>query len=87
MRVVGNRIIGKVLEEVERKTKSGIFLAGESQETATNKLYRAEVISSRIDGVTAGEIIVYSRFNGTPFEHLGEKHVILDDKDVLYIEE
>jgi co-chaperonin GroES (HSP10) len=86
MKVIGKRALGKVLGELERVTKSGLILAGESQETATTKLFRAEIVANKLPDISVGDVVVYSRFNGTPFEHKGEKYVLLDEKDVLYAE-
>lgn len=74
---VGNRAIGLRLDEDEVKTSSGFILTGSAAEKERN-MRKAEVVSSNIDGLEPGDIVLYSKLFGTPYKEF----IIFDEKDV-----
>jgi co-chaperonin GroES (HSP10) len=81
LRVVGNRLVAKMDPEEEVKVGS-IILSGASADEE-RKVRRATVLSSNIEGVSAGEQIMYSRMFGTVIKDM----IILDEKDGFVVVE
>ncbi len=89
---LGDKIVLKQAE-AEETTKSGIILAGQSQE----KPQQAEVIAvgpgGMVDGkevkmqVKVGDQVIYSKFAGTTVELEKEEYIIVKQSDILAIVE
>lgn len=83
MKPVGNRVIAEKITEM--KTASGLVIPmGEAQDQVTGDVRKAKVVSSNSPEVQVGDLILYSRFVGTPF---GDNLIVLDAKDILAVEE
>lgn len=87
---LGSRVLIK-MKEKEETTKSGIILAGASQE----KPQIAEVIAvgpgEKIDGkveemnVKKGDNVIVSKYSGTEVKYEGEEYIIVKQDDILAI--
>lgn len=87
---LGDRVVIKRLE-AEGKTKSGIVLPGQAKE----QHQMAEVIAvgpgGTVEGkevkmeVTAGDIVIFSKYAGTEIKYEGEEYTILSQRDILAI--
>ena len=92
LKPLGDRVVVKMLE-AEETTKSGIILAGKSEE----KSQIAEVIKVgpgvQEDGkkvemqVQEGDKVVLSQYAGTNIKYDGEELVIVKQSDILAIAE
>lgn len=85
MKAIGKRVIVRELKE--ERTSSGIYLDEESMKRHNKDAKRGTVLSSGIDGVVAGDTVVFSRFKGTPFTYKGSEYLILDEVDLEAVEE
>ena len=81
MKPVGNRII--VSPILEQTRESGIVLTGEALDQVGKDNRQGRVVSSNIDEVQKDDVVLYSRFHGTPFEKDGQDYVVLDFKEVM----
>lgn len=89
---LGDRVVLKQVE-VEKKTKSGIVLAGAEKE----KPQTAEVIAvgpgGVVDGkevvmqVQVGAEVIYSKYAGTEVKLDGQEYVIVKQSDILAVVE
>ena len=89
---LGDKVVLKQLE-AEETTKSGIILAGTSQE----KPQEAEVIAvgpgGMVDGkevvmqVKAGDKVIFSKYSGNEVKLDGEEYIIVKQNDILAIVE
>ncbi|MBN2457571.1 co-chaperone GroES [Candidatus Woesearchaeota archaeon] len=85
LRPLGNRVLIKPIEAEER-TKSGLYIP----DTAKEKPLQAKVVAVG-DGkdmkVKAGDIVIYESYGGSEVKINGEKHIIMDVKDILAVVE
>lgn len=88
--VKGKILAGKVLvkpQEAETKTVSGIIIP----DSAKEKPLRGEVVlvgAAKKDEtveVKAGDVVLYGKYAGTELEIDGEKYLLINQSDVLYI--
>lgn len=87
---LGSRVLIK-MKEKEETTKSGIILAGASQE----KPQIAEVIAvgpgEKVDGkveemnIKKGDNVIVSKYSGTEVKYEGEEYIIVKQDDILAI--
>ena len=87
---LGDRVVLKQ-KEAEETTKSGIILAGKSQE----KPQEAEVLAvgpgGMVDGkevamqVKTGDHVIYSKYAGNEVKLDGEEYIIVRQNDILAI--
>ena len=86
LKPLGDRIVVKMLEK-EETTKSGIILAGKSEE----KSQVAEVIKvgdgTNSEGKKVGDKVVLNQYAGTTVKIDGEELVIVKYNDILAIVE
>ena len=92
LKPLGDRVIVKMLEK-EKKTKSGIILAGNSGE----KSQIAEVIKvgPGIDSegkkiemcVKEGDRVILNQYAGTTVKYDNEEYIIVKYSDILAVEE
>jgi chaperonin GroES len=86
---LGNKVLIKP-KEAESKTESGIYIP----ESAKEKTQEGKVISvgpGEVDKkgkryempVKPGDKVMYESYGGTEIEIKGEKHLIMDVKDIL----
>lgn len=73
-------IYGEIIEKAEKVLDSGIILTGAAVDQGMDDMRRAKVISSGVDFVQPGDVIIYTRFVGTP---VGETVIFLEEKDIL----
>ena len=89
---LGERVLVKLVEQQEEKTKSGIVLP----EQAKEKPQEGEVVAvgsgkilddgSRVEPeVKVGDKIIYSKFAGNEIERDDEKYLILRQDDILAV--
>ncbi len=87
---LGDRVVVKVVETVEQKTKSGLFMP----DTAKEKPMEAEVMAVgpgslndkgervAID-VIVGDKIIFSKYGGMEIKMDGDTFLILTERDIL----
>ena len=92
LKPLGDRLIVRAVEE-EETTASGIVLP----DTAKEKPQKGEVLAvgdgnwdedgeKRIPlDVSAGDIVLYSKYGGTEVKYAGEEYLVLSARDVLAI--
>ncbi|MEN6327405.1 MAG: co-chaperone GroES [Syntrophomonas sp.] len=87
---LGDRLVVKVVEVAEEKTKSGLFVP----DTAKEKPQEAEVIAvgpgalndkgERIPmDVAVGDKVIFSKYGGTEVKVNGEEYLIMSSRDIL----
>jgi chaperonin GroES len=87
---LGDRVVVKVNEVIEQKTKSGLFVP----DTAKEKPQEAEVMAvgpgplndkgERVAmDVVAGDKIIFSKYGGMEIKMDGETYLILSERDIL----
>jgi chaperonin GroES len=77
---LGDRVVVKTVVE-EARTSSGIFLPSSSQ----SKPNQGAVVSvaANVDGVSAGDVVVYSQYAGTEVDIDDVHHIILKNDDLV----
>lgn len=77
---LGDRVVVKTVVE-EARTSSGIFLPSSSQ----SRPNQGSVVSvaANVDGVQAGDVVVYSQYAGTEVDIDDVHHVILKNDDLV----
>jgi chaperonin GroES len=87
---LGDRIVIKVLEVVEEKTKSGLYVP----DTAKEKPQEGEVVAVGPGGlndkgeripidVAVGDRIIFSKYAGVEVKLDGEEYLIMPERDIL----
>lgn len=87
---LGDRIVVKVVEVVEEKTKSGLYVP----DTAKEKPQEADVLAVgpgalTDDGkrlpidVAVGDKVIFSKYAGTEVKLDGEEYLVLSSRDIL----
>lgn len=87
---LGDRLVVKVLEVIEEKTKSGLYVP----DTAKEKPQEAEVLAvgpgalndkgERVPvDVKVGDKVIFSKYAGTEVKFDGEEYLILSERDIL----
>lgn len=66
---------------VEQKTASGLFMPTEG----TDKMSYGEVVSSSLDDVKGGSVIVYQKGRGLEAMYQGDQYIVLQREDILAI--
>jgi len=90
VRPLGDRVVVKVNEVTEEKTKSGLFVP----DTAKEKPQEAEVLAvgpgplndkgERVTmDVVAGDKVIFSKYGGMEIKLDGETYLILNERDIL----
>ena len=80
---LGNRILLKPIE-AEEKTKSGLYIP----DSAKEKPLTAKVIavgSGELIKVKPGQKVIYESFGGSEIKIKGDKHLLIDIKDILAV--
>lgn len=83
---IGARVVIKQVE-AEKKTQSGIILAG----TAEEKPQYAEVVAvgpgteEEKMQIEEGEKVIFSQYAGTPVKYNGVEYIIINQRDVLAV--
>lgn len=89
---LGDRLVVKVAEVKEEKTKSGLYVP----DTAKEKPQEGEVLAvgpgARNDkgermpmDINVGDKVIFSKYAGTEVKIDGEEYLILSERDVLAI--
>lgn len=87
---LNDRVVVKVIEAVEEKTKSGLYVP----DTAKEKPQEAEVLAvgpgtlndkgERIAlDVAVGDKVIFSKYGGMEIKLDGEEYLILSERDIL----
>jgi len=87
---LADRLVVKVLEQEEVKTKSGLYVP----DTAKEKPSEAEVIAvgpgvlnekgERVPvEVSVGDRVIFAKYGGTEVKFDGEEYLILSERDIL----
>ncbi len=88
--VKGKILAGKVLvkpQEAETKTVGGIIIPDSAKEKplrGTVVLVGAAKKDETVE-VKAGDVVLYGKYAGTELEIDGEKYLLINQSDVLYI--
>ncbi|MGI6392403.1 MAG: co-chaperone GroES [Candidatus Izemoplasmatales bacterium] len=78
-------------EKVEKKTASGIILAGDVKEQPSFATVIAVGEGALVDGkrvapsVKVGDKVVYKKYSTTEFKFEDEEYLIIQEKDILAI--
>lgn len=89
---LGDRIVIKVVEVKEEKTKSGLYVP----DTAKEKPQEGEVLAvgpgARNDkgeripiDINVGDKVIFSKYAGTEVKIDGEEYLILSERDILAV--
>lgn len=89
---LGDRVVVKVIEVTDEKTKSGLYVP----DTAKEKPQEAEVLAigpgaindkgERIAmEVKVGDKVIFSKYGGMEIKLDGEEYLILNERDILAI--
>ena len=90
LKPLGDRVVLKQLE-AEEKTKSGIILAGSTQEKPQEAIVVAVGPGGVIDGkevvmeVNEGDQVIFSKYAGNTVKIDGEELMIVKQSDILAI--
>lgn len=87
---LGDRIVVKVVEVVEEKTKSGLYVP----DTAKEKPQEADVLAVGPGALTdegkrlpidvaVGDKVIFSKYAGTEVKVDGEEYLVLSSRDIL----
>lgn len=87
---LGDRLVVKVVEVMEEKTKSGLYVP----DTAKEKPQEADVLAvgpgalnekgDRIPmQVAVGDKVIFSKYAGTEVKIDGEEYLIMSERDIL----
>lgn len=87
---LGDRIVVKVVEVVEEKTKSGLYVP----DTAKEKPQEADVMAVGPGALTeegkrlpmdvaVGDKVIFSKYGGTEVKVDGEEYLVLSSRDIL----
>ncbi len=87
---LNDRVVVKVIEAVEEKTKSGLYVP----DTAKEKPQEAEVLAvgpgslndkgERVAlDVAVGDKVIFSKYGGMEIKMDGEEYLILSERDIL----
>lgn len=87
---LNDRVVVKVIEPVEEKTKGGLYVP----DTAKEKPQEAEVLAvgpgalndkgERVPlDVAAGDKVIFSKYGGMEIKLEGEEYLILSERDIL----
>jgi len=89
---LGERVVlKKSTEQKESTTKSGIILAGKTEEKPTQGEVVAVGPGGMIDGhevkmlVKAGDNVIYSKYAGTEVKFEDEEYIIVRQSDILAV--
>ena len=83
LKPLGERIVLKTIEPVE-KTKSGIFLPKSSDDRKQGEVVDVgEMKDGRPIPLQRGDKVLYGGFSSEEIEVNGQKHLIIEYKDVL----
>lgn len=77
---LNGKVVIEVVEKEEKKTESGLWLAGEAVNQAMEHFRIGKVISSGFSEVQKDDNVVYLRFHG---DEAGENIIVLDSKDII----
>ncbi|MBI3334154.1 co-chaperone GroES [Candidatus Pacearchaeota archaeon] len=80
---LGERVLIKQLKQAEEKTKSGLILPKGSQEKKEGIIVACGEKDGKPLPLAVGDHILYTGFSSEEFELNGEKHLILDYKDIV----
>jgi len=78
-------------EKAEKKTASGIILAGDAKEQPSFATVTAVGEGARVDGklipmsVQVGDKVVYKKYSATEFKVEEEEYLVISEKDILAI--
>lgn len=87
---LGDRVVVKVVEVVEEKTKSGLYVP----DTAKEKPQEADVLAVGPGALTeegvrlpmdvaVGDKVIFSKYGGTEVKVDGEEYLVLSSRDIL----
>ena len=80
---IADRVVIKV-EELQEKTKSGIFIPQAAQEK-TQIGSVVEVGDSKDISVKVGDTVMYNKYAGTSYKDDGKDYLILKNEDLLAV--
>lgn len=79
---LGERVILKPIEG-EEKTKSGIYLPKSEEKKQGLVIEVGNLKDGGTIPLTKGDVVIYGGYSNEEFEVNGEKHLIVEYKDVL----
>lgn len=78
---LGKRVVLKEIKK-EEKTKSGLILAGEKEETQKATVIE---IGAKVKNINKDDKVYYKKYSGTKVEFDNEEYIIIDSEDILAI--
>ena len=86
IRPLGNRVLLKPTE-AEEKTKGGLYIP----DSAKEKPLQADVIAvgdgELVKSLKVGQKVIYENYGGSEIKIDGQKHMLMDIKDILAVVE
>ncbi len=87
-----DKVIVKPIVEAEKKSASGLIIAGSEKEKPTEgNVIAVGPGATFADGtkmvldVAVGDKVIYSKYSGTEIEHDGDSYVILPYRDIFAV--
>jgi len=68
-------------EEAESKTASGLYLPEKAAEKP--KTAKVLAVGKKVDGIKAGDRIIYKSYSSTDVKVDGVEYLIIDEEDIL----
>lgn len=87
MKVLGDRVLVKIIEEDEVHTASGLILSQDDKDD--DSILRGEVVAISKDcsiKINKGDIVHFNMWAGQEHDFDGVEHVFLDTDELLLIE-
>ncbi len=82
---IGERVLVKIIEEVEEKTSGGIFIPQTAQEKTQSGVVVAVGDDKEVIKVKKGDKIMYDKYAGTTISLNGDDHLLMKMSDILAI--
>ncbi len=81
---IGDRVL-LTIEEVEEKTKSGLFIPQTAQEKTQTGVVVAVGDDKEVITVKNGDRVMYDKYAGTTIELNGKDHLIIKMPDIIAV--
>lgn len=81
---LGERVLLKYVKQTEERTKSGLILPKSKDEKKEGTIVAVGTMNNNTSfPVKAGDRVIYGGYSSEEFELNGEKHLIIELKDVV----
>jgi len=84
LKPLGERVVLKIIEQKEERRKSGIYLPKSEDEKKQALVVEVGTLKDNIPiPLKKGDKVLYGGYSSEEFEINGEKHLIIEYKDIL----